>query len=126
MSGMNGPPPIILLSRRIDPVALSRLVQDGFLDMVKFVADVGRGRVAVGGELHTDAELVLLEDGSPPEDLWGANYYPGRGREDCIEFTSFINIRPARDNPGMEIADPTIRERIRALTFALIGEGEPL
>jgi hypothetical protein len=123
---MNGPPPIVLLSRRIDPAEPSRLVQDGFLDMVKFVTDVGRGRVAVGGELHTDAEQVLLDDGGRPEDLWGANYYPGRGREDCIEFTSFINIRPARDNPGMEIADPAIRERKQALTFELIGDGEPL
>ena len=126
MPGMNGPPPIVLLSRRIDPVELRRLVEDGFRDMVKYVADIERGRVAVGGELHADAELVLLEDGSQPEDLWGANYYPGRGREGCVEFTSFINIRPARDNPGMEIADPAIRERIRALTFELVGEGEPL
>jgi hypothetical protein len=126
MSGMNGPPPIVLLSSRIDPVELGRLVQGGFLDMVKYVADLERGRVAAGGELHADAELVLLEDGSRPEDLWGANYYPGRGREGCVEFTSFINIRPARDNPGMEITDPAIRERIRALTFELIGEGEPL
>jgi hypothetical protein len=121
---MNGPPPIVLLSRRIEPVALSHLVQDGFRDMVKFVADVERGVIAVGGELQTDAEQVLLEDGSQPEDLWGANYYPGRGREGCIEFTSLINIRPARDNPGMEIADPATQER--ALTFELIGDGEPL
>jgi hypothetical protein len=123
---MNGPPPIVLLSDRIDPVALRRLVQDGFRDMVKFVADIERGRVAVGGELQADAELMLLEDGSQLKDLSGANYHPGRGREDCIEFTSLINIRPAQDNPGMEIADPAIRERIRALTFELIGEGEPL
>ncbi len=123
---MNGPPPIVLLSSRIDTIALDRLVQDGFRDMVKFVADIGRGRIAVGGELHADAEQLLLEDGSQPEDLWGANYYPGRGREGCIEFTSLINVRPARDNPGMEIADPVIQERVRALTFELVGNGEPL
>ena len=126
MPGMNGPLPTVLLSHRIDPAALSRLVQDGFRDMVKFVTDVERGVIALGGELHADAEQVLIEDGSQPENLWGANYYPGKGREDCIEFTSLINIRPARDNPGMEVADPTIRERIRALTFELIGDGEPL
>jgi hypothetical protein len=126
MPGVNGPPPIVLLARRIDPLALNRLVQDVFHDLVKFVADVERGRVAVGGELQADAELVLLEDGSQLEDLWGANYHPGRGREGCIESTSLINIRPARDNPGMEIADPATRERIRAPTFNLIGEGEPL
>jgi hypothetical protein len=45
---MNGPPPIVLLSRRIDPAELRRLVEDGFLDLVKCVADIERGRVAVG------------------------------------------------------------------------------
>jgi hypothetical protein len=84
------------------------------------------GILAIGGELHADAEQVLLEQGSRQADLWGANYYPGRGLEECIEFTSLINIRPARGNPGMEIADPAIRERVRALTYARIGEGEPL
>ncbi len=79
-----------------------------------------------GGELHADAEQVLLEQGSRPADLWGANYYPGRGREGCIEFTSLINIRPARGNRSMEVEDPAVRERIRALTFALVGAGEPL
>ena len=92
--------------------------------MVKYVVDVERGVVAIGGELHADAEQVLLEQGSRQADLWGANYYPGRGREGCIEFTALINIRPARGNPGMEVEDRAIRERIRVLTFALIGEGE--
>ena len=35
------------------------------------------------------------------------------------------NIRPARWNTGMEIQDPALRERIRTLTYALVGEGEP-
>jgi len=76
-------------------------------------------------------EILVLDQriaqGSRQADLWGANYYyPGRGRAGCIEFTSLINIQPARGNPGMEIADPGIRERIRALTFALVGEGDAL
>jgi hypothetical protein len=97
-----------------------------FGDMVKYVVDVERGTIAVGGELHADAEEALLAAGSRQADLWGANYYPGRGREGGIEFTSLINISPARGNPGMEVADPAIRERIRAVTFALLGEGEPV
>jgi hypothetical protein len=90
------------------------------------VVDVERGRIAIGGEMQADAEQVLLEDGSRQENLWGANYYPGRGSEGCIEFTALINIRPAAGNRGMEVQDPGLRERIRALTQALIGDGEPL
>ena len=76
--------------------------------------------------MYAAAEEALLEDGSRQPDLRGANYYPGRGREECIEYTSLINIRPAQDNRSMEIRDPAIRERVRDLTWALIGEGEPL
>ena len=67
--------------------------------------------------MHSDAEEVLLESGSRQADLWGANYYPGRGREACIEFTSFINIRPSAGNRGMELQDEALRARVRELTL---------
>jgi uncharacterized protein DUF5674 len=117
---------VVLRNQRIEPAELRRLVDLFFEDMVKCVVDVERGVVAVGGEMHADAEQALLEDGSRQRDLWGANYYPGRGREDCIEYTALINIRPAQGNRSMEIQDPTVRERVRQLTSALIGDGEPL
>jgi hypothetical protein len=102
------------------------LVARFFEDMVKYVVDVERGIAAVGGELHADAEALLLEDGSAQEHLWGANYYPGRGPDACIEFTSLINVRPSRDNPAMEIQSEETRGRVREITFALLGRGEPL
>lgn len=37
-----------------------------------------------------------------------------------------INIRPAAGNRGMEIQDEALRGRVRAITRALVGEGEPL
>jgi hypothetical protein len=117
---------IEIVSRRIAGDRLRTLVEDGFGDMVKFVADIERGIIAAGGDLHADAKALLLESGSRQEDLWGANYYPGTTPDQCIEFTSLINIRPAQSNPGMELADPDLRERVRLLTFALIGRGEAL
>jgi hypothetical protein len=120
------PAEIVLVRERLPPQELARLVERFFGDMVKYVVDLERGVAAVGGDLHADAEALLLEDGSRQEDLWGANYWPGRGREGCVEFTSLINIRPAQDNPGMEVVDERRRERIRALTLELLGSGEPL
>ncbi len=117
---------MIVREGRIDPGELKRLVLLYFEDMVKYVVDVERGVIGLGGEMHADAEQLLLEDGSRQADLWGANYYPGRGREGCIEYTSLINIRPAAGNRSMEIQDPAVRERVRDLTWALVGEGEPL
>jgi len=119
-------PDIVLLSEHIDTTTLRALVDRFFEDMVKYVVDVERGVAAVGGELHADAEELLLDDGSRQEDLWGANHYPGREPDGCIEYTSLINIRPSQGNLSMEIGDPEIRERVKALTFELVGEGEPL
>src|SRR5436305_2527116 len=119
-------PDIVIVERRSEPAELARLVLLHFEDMVKYVVDGERRLAAVGGELHADAEQLLLQSGSRQADLWGANYHPGRGPEECIEYTSLINIRPAQGNRSMLVADPGLRERIREITFALIGEGEPL
>ncbi len=119
-------PPILILDQPVAPDVLRALVGHWFKDMVKYVVDIERGRIAIGGELHADAEQVLMDAGSRQQDLWGANYYPGRGRDGCVEFTSLINISPARGNRGMEVADPELRARIQALTCALVGEGGDL
>ena len=115
---------ILLISSRIEPAQLRRLVGAYFADMVKYVVDVRRRVVGIGGELHADAEHLLLADGSRQEDLWGANYYPGTGPEGCIEYTALINIRPAQGNRSMEVADESTRRAIREITFELIGRGE--
>lgn len=119
-------PDVLIVRTAMSPDGLRMLVARFFEDMVKYVVDVERGIAAVGGELHADAEALLLEDGSAQEHLWGANYYPGRGPDACIEFTSLINVRPSRDNPAMEIQSEETRGRVREITFALLGRGEPL
>jgi hypothetical protein len=119
-------PDIVIAAGRLEPSEVARLVQLFFGDMVKYVVDVERRIAAVGGQLHADAEQLLLEAGSRQVDVWGANYYPGRGPDDCIEYTALINIRPAQGNRSMLIADETIRGQVRDITFALIGRGEPL
>ncbi len=117
---------ILVLEERIQTAALRSLVEQYFGDMVKYVVDVRLKMAAIGGELHADAEQVLLEKGSRQEDLWGANYYPGLGRDKCIEYTALINIRPSRGNRSMEIGDKGLRRTVREVTFELIGEGEEL
>ena len=118
--------PILLLTSRIDQGSLARLVQEQYKDMVKYVVDVEQGIIAIGGEMHSDAEDVLLERGSAQKDVWGANYYPGKGPEACVEATSLINIRPSQGNRSMEIEDPATLRRVREVTFDLVGRGEPL
>jgi hypothetical protein len=119
-------PGILVLAARIDQTELARLVDLYFRDLVKYVVDVRRSVVAVGGELHSDGERLLLEAGSRQQDLWGANYYPGLGPERCIEYTALINIRPSQGNLSMEIQDAHTKDLIRKITYDLIGSGEAL
>ena len=99
------------------------LAEEEFGDMVKAVADIGRGLLAVGGELHSDQEAVLLEDGSRQGDLWGINLYPDGSAEDWIEFDSMINVRPSGGNRSRDVEDPATREAIRRIVEARIGSG---
>jgi hypothetical protein len=124
-TGEQQDPPIVIVEKPIDPDELSRLVHLFFGNMVKIVVDVRRQILAAGGDLNADAEELLMGHGSQQADLWGANYYPGRG-EDCIEYTAMINIRPAQENPSMEIENPEIRTAVREITFQLLGQGENL
>ena len=48
---------------------LASIAENQFGDMVKAVVDVRRRVMAVGGELHSDEEAALIEDGSRQEDL---------------------------------------------------------
>jgi hypothetical protein len=117
--------PIRLISTKIEPSELATFIGHPFPDMVKFVVDVDREVIALGGALHSDAEAILLEHGSVQASLWGGNYYPGVGEGECVEYESLINIRP-NQNIGMVVVDSGTRGRMRELVFRLIGRGETL
>jgi hypothetical protein len=91
--------------------------------MTKAVVDIDKGIMAIDADLHSDLESALLEAGSTQEDLWGINLYPLKSKEDFIEFTSLINIRPHQNNSSMEIEDSTIREKVKSLVEKLVDYG---
>jgi hypothetical protein len=86
--------PIRIINEKISRQELQQIAQESFGEFVKAVVDVEKGIMAIGGELHSDEEVVLLEQGSWQENLWGINLYPGDISENWIEFDSVINIRP--------------------------------
>jgi hypothetical protein len=99
---------------------LQQLAEARFGDMVKAVVDVERGIMAVGGELHSDEEALLLEDGSTQRDLWGINLYPAERGEGWIEFDSMINVRPSQKNRSRGVDDERLRSVIRKVVDALV------
>jgi hypothetical protein len=99
---------------------LAAIAEAQFGDMLKAVVDVRRRVMAVGGELHSDEEATLLEDGSRQDDLWGINIYPGERGEEWIEFDSVINIRPSQGNRSRGVEDGSLRQTIREIVGALV------
>ena len=114
--------PIRIVREAIRRSELTALAASQFGDMVKAVVDVERGIMAIGGELHSDEEAALLDDGSTQRHLWGINLYPGAERESWIEFDSMINVRPAHGNRSRDVEDESAREQIRRIVQSLVGE----
>ena len=92
-----------------------------FGDLVKAAVDVEQGIMAVGGEMHADEEVILMEqEGSKREYTWGINLYPEKSREELIEFDSIINIKPSYGNRSRDVENPKIKEQIKTIVNKLI------
>jgi hypothetical protein len=91
---------------------IERMAADMFGNMVKAVVDVDREVLAVDGELHSDLEALLIENGSKQQSLWGINLYPEMKGDDFVEFDSMINMRPSQGNRSRGVESPQIREKI--------------
>jgi hypothetical protein len=115
-------PDVELVTERITLERLRKLAESLFGEFVKAVVDIGRGVMAVGGELHADEEAALLDDGSAQADLWGINLYPGAyPAEEWIEFDSMINVRPRQSNQTRGVEDAARRQEIRATVDRLVA-----
>lgn len=111
-----------LVDQSISRVELRQLAQERYGDLVKAVVDLDRQIMVVGGELHSDAEAMLLEQGSSQQNLWGINLYPAESGEAFIEFDSMINIRPGQGNRSRSIEDHNVRVQIVALVKKLVTD----
>jgi len=111
-----------ILQQPVSLAELKVLAQNTFVEMIKCVADVKLGLLALDAELHADLERLLLDNGSEQGDLWGFNLWVEEEGEDFIEFDSLINIRSWQGNPCRDVLDPQVRESIKAIVQQYITE----
>ena len=98
---------------------LTEIAKQQFGDMVKAVVDVEQGIMAIGGELHSDEEAILLDQGSAQRHLWGINLYPDKPLNEWIEFDSMINVRPSGGNRSRYVESQKTREVITGIVNRL-------
>ncbi len=113
---------IKIVRTSITKAELNEMAKQQFGDMVKAVVDVEQRMMAIGGELHSDEEAVLLDQGSAQKNLWGINLYPDQPIAEWIEFDSMINVRPSGGNRSRNVEQAEIREAITAIVNRLAKE----
>jgi len=102
---------------------LAEIAKNQFGDLVKAVVDVEKEIMAVGGEMHADEEVILMEqESSKREYTWGINLYPEKSNEELIEFDSIINIKPSYGNRSRNVENPETKEKIKTIVNKLIAE----
>jgi hypothetical protein len=111
-----------LIEECISKDELIPLQLKGHVGLIKAVVDISRAIMVAGTSMHSDAETLLLEQGSKQEDLWGINLYLKKSCDEWIEYDSMINLRPWQNNDSRGIDDPTIRQKIREIVNQLVKE----
>ncbi len=108
-----------------DPIGKKELIamaQRQFGDLIKAVVDIEQEIMALGGEMHADEEVALMEqEASKREYTWGINLYPEKEGKDWIEFDSIINIKPSSNNRSRDIEDLETRAKITNIVTKLVA-----
>lgn len=110
-----------IISEKISKEEFRRIAEEDFGFYAKAVVDVEHEIIALGGELHSDEERLLLESGSIQDNLWGINILVDSEINERIEFDSVINIRPRLGNMSKSVEDASTREKIISIVNNLIG-----
>ncbi len=108
---------LLIVGQKADKEILEKVATD-LAGYVKVVVDIRRKILSAGGELHSDGEKLLLEDGSKQTDLWGGGIDLETGE---IDFDSMINLRPRQDNKSREVLDPKIRKQMETIIHSLLA-----
>jgi hypothetical protein len=109
-----------IISEKITREELKRIADEDYGFYVKAVVDIENEIIAIGGELHSDEERLLLENGSLQDNLWGINILLENEKHERVEFDSMINIRPRQGNRSKSVEDSSIREKIISIVNNLL------
>lgn len=109
-----------IITNQITIKELKEMAQKMFGNLVKAVVDADKEIMAVDGELHSDEQELLIENGSKYENLWGINIYPDNKSDDWIEFDSMINLKPGLGYRTRGLENSEIKEKIIQIVNNLI------
>jgi hypothetical protein len=114
---------IKIIKNPITRFELKKIAQAGFGDLVKGAVDVEQAIMALGGEMHMDEQMELIErENSKSEFVWGINLYPEKEGDDFIEFDSMINLKPVFGNRTRGVDNLETQNKIIEIVKKLVSE----
>lgn len=110
-----------------DKIEISELqeicVKGIFLNVLKAVVDIDKRIMAIDAEFHSDLmEILMKEENSEPNNLWGINIFPEKADDQFIMFDSMINLKPGLGNKTMGVDNLEIRKKILEIIKTLIAQ----
>lgn len=111
---------IKIVKKEISLEEVKKTAEEQYGNMIKAVVDIEKEIMAIGGELHSDANDLLNKAGSDQRKVWGINIFPKKPKEEWIEFNSLINIKPKEGNFDMDIKFEEIKNKIKEIVNKLI------
>ena len=110
-----------IIENPINRAELKKIASERYGDLIKGAVDIEKEVMVLGGELHIDEALKLVEKfQSKSKDIWGINLYPEKTGDDMIEFDSMINLKPDLGNRSRGVDSPEIQEKIKNIVGKLI------
>ncbi|MEK7526589.1 MAG: DUF5674 family protein [Patescibacteria group bacterium] len=87
--------------------------REEYKDYIKITVDIDKGVVAIGGQFHADAEMVMMQEyNCKQSSIWGGGYQISK---DTFIVDALINMRPSDNNPSSDILNPEKREKFLTL-----------
>ncbi|OGM97281.1 MAG: hypothetical protein A2735_02625 [Candidatus Yanofskybacteria bacterium RIFCSPHIGHO2_01_FULL_41_21] len=112
---------LYIIEQPISRNELKGIALERYGDLVKGAVDIEKGIMVLGGELHIDEALKLVEQfQSKGKDIWGINLYPEKTGDDMIEFDSMINLKPDLGNRTRGVDSLEIQDKIKNIVHKLI------
>ncbi len=112
---------IKIIKNQISKEELKNIARAQFVVIIKAVVDVEQEIMAIGGDHHVDErELLIKQEGSKFENLWGIDLYPGRTGKNFVRFDSMINLKLSFGARG--VYHPEIEKKIRNIVEKLIPQ----
>lgn len=108
--------PVILITTK----ATGAQIRDMLIALdayIKLAVDIDLAIVAGGGELHSDCEAALFENGSKQENIWGADWLPFAN---TLTYESLINVRPSQNNFSMTVESADLKAQIERIVVDLL------